>query len=157
MKSLLIRLAVVIALALVCVSWFFSHEIALKIADAASSMFAESSQRTWLDDSKTATIVGYRLISGRNDASQVSVEALQAGTPSGGKVDIQFQLINRGEADFPWLRVYFLDSKGKTVRTSAIPPTAYSHSGTFSTEQINLTLIIRDGEARFTVAPFFPN
>jgi hypothetical protein len=157
MKSMLIRLAIVIAFMLVGVSWFFFHEIGLKISDTASSVFSESSQPTWLDESKTPLIIGYRLISGRNDASQVSIESLQAGVPVGGKVDIQFQLINHGEADFPWLRVYFIDAKGKTVRTSAIPPTAYSHSGTFSREQINLTLVVRDSEARFTVAPFFPN
>lgn len=157
MKSLFIRLAVVSAFALVCVSWFFSHEIGLKISDTASAIFSESSQRSWLEESKTPTIVGYRLISGRNDASQISIESLHAGIPVSGKVDIQFRMINRGEADFPWLRVYFLDANGKTVRTAAIAPTAYSHSGTFSREQINLNLVVRDGEAQFTVAPFFPN
>jgi hypothetical protein len=157
MKTFLFRGVVLFLLAAFLVLWFFSHEIGAKASDATSSVFSESKVSSWLGDAKTDRIVGYRLVDGRNDPALIGVEGLEADTPVNGKVEVRFRLVNKGGADFPWLRVFLMDAQGKTLRTIEFSPAQYPHGATFNVEPTSVFLTLRAGEQRFTIAPFFPN
>ncbi len=157
MRNFLFRGAVLLWLVVFFILWFFSHEIGTKASEATSSLLSESKGSSWLEDAKTDRIVGYRLVDGRNDPALIAVEGLEADAPVNGKVEVRFRLVNKGGADFPWLRVFLMDGQGKTLRTIEFSPAQYPHGATFNVEPTSVFLTLRAGEQRFTIAPFFPN
>jgi hypothetical protein len=156
MRNFIFRAMVLLSLVVFFVLWFFSREIGAKATEATSSMFSESKASSWLEDAKTERIVGYRLVDGRNDPALIAIEDLQADVLVNGKVEIRFRMINKGRGDFPWLRVFLMDDRGRTLRTVELSPAQYPHGSNFNVEPISVFLTLKTGEQRFTIAPFFP-
>ncbi len=157
MKTILIRIIFMALLVAFILAWFFMHEVNMKLANSATTMFSEAPLSSTLSDDKTSRIVGYKLTDERTDPAMVVVDSLQASMPDSSNVVVSLRLTNKGGADWPWLRVYLQDAQGRTTRTLDYSPQNYPHGTSFVSEVVSLTIPLRPGEQRFTASAFFPN
>lgn len=157
MKQILIRGFVIGLASVFIVAWFFMHEINMKLADSATSMFSEAPMSSTLSHEKTPRIVGYRLTDEKTDPAMVLIDDLQASMSDASNVTVRLRLTNKGGVEWPWVRVYLQDAQGRTTRTLDFSPQVYQHGENFVSEVVSLNIALRAGEHRFTATAFFPN
>ena len=61
------------------------------------------------------------------------------------------------DADYPALKVLFLNQAGGLVRTEEFQAAKYPHGQLLTTERISLPVDVKPGESKFSVQAFYPD
>jgi hypothetical protein len=135
--------------------FFFSHEIYMSVSKDMKRAFATERPESRLGPGDLSRIVGYRLKDPTRDLAVVEVKGLKAVDAENGWAEITFNLVNKGEARFPHLRMHLQDSNEAVLRTVELSPTDYGASGNFAVQQVKVRVQLRGREKKVAVAPYF--
>jgi hypothetical protein len=75
-------------------------------------------------------------------------------TASAATLSLQINSLS-DENEFPSLRVAVLSSSGQVLRLVNFRPSDYEHSGSFSSNRVELSLPIKAGDASFNVTAYY--
>lgn len=114
---------------------------------------------TGLTKHEMASITGYKLVPAHNNADQVHAQRVHVVGRNGQERTLAFTLESTSaDNDYPALRVTFSQRDGSLPRVVEIGPTEYGHGKALASEHVELTLEVREGEARAIIEPFYgPN
>ena len=155
MKTFAIRFLLLAALILGMFGFFFSHEIYMSISADMKRAFSTEIPGSRLEASDLSRIIGYRLKDPTRDLTVIEVKRLHAVITESGWAEVMFDLVNRGEARFPHLRLYLQDATNSVLRTVELTPDDYGASGNFAVQQVKVRVQLRGQEKKIAVAPYF--
>ncbi len=155
MKGFAIRFLLLAALILGLFGFFFSHEIYMSMSNDMKRAFASERPESRLEPGDLSRIVGYRLKDPTRDLAVIEVKRLNAVVTENGWAEVMFDLVNKGEARFPHLRLYLQDSAAAVLRTVELSPEDYGATGNFSVQQVKVRVQLRGQEKKVAVAPYF--
>ena len=109
----------------------------------------------------TQKITGYELKDQRNNADELDateVTFTNSGGGTGFRISLRLENYGRsGTNDWPMIKVIYRDANGRGVRTEALAPSMYTHSGSLARSQtIEFTLAPRTGELTAMFEPYYP-
>ncbi len=149
------RFLLILALFIGLLGFFFSHEIYMSMQDDLRKAFASELVETRIQPGEASRIVGYRLKDTTRDLSVVEVRGLNAVVTENGWAEVSFDLVNKGEARFPSLKVLLQDAGNSVLRTVRLSPEDYGASGNFTVQQVKVRVELRGLEKKVAIAPFF--
>ena len=81
-----------------------------------------------------------------------------SGGGTGFRISLRLENYGRsGTNDWPMIKVIYRDANGRGVRTEALAPSMYTHSGSLARSQtIEFSLAPRTGELTAMFEPFYP-
>ena len=109
-----------------------------------------------LTQREMATVTGYKLAPARNNADQVHAQRIHVVGRNGQTRTLAFTLASTApNNDYPSLRVTMSQRDGSQPRIVEFSPADYGHAKELSSERVELTLEIREGESRAVIEPFY--
>ncbi len=103
----------------------------------------------------------FGLRSPNNNAEELDtteVTFTNSGGGAGFRISLRLENYGRsGTNDWPMIKVIYRDANGLGVRTEALAPSMYTHSGSLARSQtIEFTLAPRTGELNAMFEPYYP-
>ena len=109
-----------------------------------------------VSDKDLASMTGYKLVPVRNNADQVRAQRVHVVGRNGQARTLAFTLASTApDNDYPSLRITLSQRDGSQPRIVEFAPSGYSHGKLLSSERVELTLDVRDGESRAVIEPFY--
>lgn len=103
-----------------------------------------------------AIVAGYKLVPARNNADQVHAQRVQVVGRNGQSRTLAFRLSSSApDNDYPSLRVTLSQRDGSHPRVVELAPADYGHGKELTSERVELTLDVMDGESRAVIEPFY--
>lgn len=135
---------------------FFWVELVERSGETFHGATALQEGDTGLTQREMAEATGFKLVPARNNADQLHAQRVHVVRRNGQTRTLAFTLASTApDNDYPSLRVTMSQRDGSQARVVEFSPSDYGHAKELSSERVELTLEVRDGESRAVIEPFY--
>jgi hypothetical protein len=135
---------------------FFWVELVERSGETFHSASALQEGDMGLTQREMASVTGYKLVPARNNADQVHAQRVHVVGRNAQARTLAFTLASTApNNDYPSLRVTLSQRDGSQARIVEFAPSEYGHAKELSSERVEVTVEVRDGESRAVIEPFY--
>ena len=135
---------------------FFWVEVTERAAEGSREVSVLQEGEAGLSQKELATMTGYKLVPAKNNVDQVRAQRVKVVGRNGQARTLAFTLDSTApNNDYPSLRITLSQRDGSQARIVELAPSEYGHGKELTSERVEVTLDVRDGESRAVIEPFY--